>query len=157
MLKEHGITIVKNTFLADGRVIYEDGFKNRVVARREEAPPGMDKFFIRLMFDDKNIKAAPLYVTIPTKDGESGQMLHLDYLNGHERKGKDIDSGIDMLTLLVQRWINLLYDIKFLQADPKLLQKAYEGATDEDIAYTKYHYISDYEELSELIEAIKPK
>ena len=153
MLSEHGITLEKNNFLERGVCTYSDTYGNKVVARREDSDKG-EKFCIRLKFADENVKAAPLYVTVPITDGSTGQMLHLDYCDGAVHNGPDIDSAVEMYTFLLQRWIDLMYDINFVHADPKYLLRANEGATMADVAYTKYTYLSKYEELSELIKVI---
>ena len=138
---ESVITLRKNNLMQNGICIYEDQFGNSVFMQKEDdKKDGTSSFVAKLRFSDKSIKAEPLKVTIPVKDDEMGTMLHLDFHEG-QRTGEDIDSAIDMYTKIVQRWINLLYDIAILKAP----------LSGESEAKERFDKLSEYDELKEFI------
>lgn len=138
------ITLRKNTLMRDGICIYEDEYGNSVFMQKDTTKDYSFDFVAKLRFKDKNVKAKPLNISIPIKEGdEDGAMLHLDYLDGVEHSGEDIDSAIEMYTLIVQRWINLMYDMVALK--PSLAMH------DEGRAKECLEKLAEYEELSEAI------
>ena len=155
MLKDEGINIKKNEFTRTGVVIYEDSFGNTVFCRRESEGDGKSEVFTaKLRFADKDYKTEPLKVSVPVLTGEQGKMLHVDYPEGRSLSEDHAQSGIKMYTFIVQRWIDLLSDIRFLSTDPKIYQRLDKNFTPEVVSQNKYMTISEYEELSEILGAI---
>ncbi|MBP3279392.1 MAG: hypothetical protein J6M44_10600 [Butyrivibrio sp.] len=134
------IKLRKSNLMGDGICIYEDQYGNSVFMKKEDSKDSGEEFVAKLRFKDKSIKAKPITVTVPVKDDEMGTMLHIDYLEG-EKAGDEIDSAIDMFTKVMQRWINLMYDIAMLRAPSS-------GEAD---AKARLEKLSKYEELSDFI------
>ncbi|MCR5671455.1 MAG: hypothetical protein K6G10_10655 [Butyrivibrio sp.] len=137
---ETPIMLKKNTLMENGICIYEDLFGNTVFMQKK-GDDDKTSFVAKLRFKNEKIKAQPLYITIPVSDDEKGTMLHLDYLDGAEKSGEDIDSAIKMLTQVVQRWINMMYDINAMKI----------GVDSEKTAKERLESLSEYEELSDLV------
>ena len=140
MLKDHGYSLKKNTFAQDGICIYEDGFGNTVFCKNESDDAGY-RFTAKLRFADENVKAEPLHISIPMVDDSEGANLHLDFLDGKEHGGEDIQGAIEMYTFIVQRWIDLMYDIAALRI----------GVQDDKDARKRLDNLADYEEIDEVV------
>ena len=138
------ITLRKNTIMQDGICIYEDQYKNSVFMQKEADKDGRSSFVAKLRFNDKNIKAAPIKLSIPVENDTDGTMLHLDFMDGANREGDDIDCAIDMFTKIMQRWINLMYD----------LAPIHPALASEEAAKDRFEKLSQYEELSDVLSEI---
>nr|WP_297765934.1 hypothetical protein [uncultured Butyrivibrio sp.] len=158
-LESRGISVRKNTFTNDGIIIYEDRCGNSVFCQRENIDKkGTYDFKARVRFADKNVKADTIHISIPIEEGVEGQSLKLNYLDGRVHDGEDVAAAIEMYTFVLQRWIDLMYDISFLQTDVRVHAKALglddSKATLEEIAKAKLDQISEYEEISDAIGGI---
>ncbi len=158
-LSNKGISVRKNTFTTDGIIIYEDRYGNSVFCQRENTDKeGTYDFKARVRFSDKNVKAETIHISIPIEEGIEGQNLKLNYLDGRVHDGEDVAAAIEMYTFILQRWIDLMYDISFLQTDARVLARAAGLGTDkmslESVAKAKLDQISEYEEISDVISGI---
>ena len=141
--------LTKNLFLENNKCWYKDEYGNTAIIIRREAG-----FTAKIRFVDKTVSAPPLQVNVPAKEGENGAFLKLNYLDGKDNKGVDVSGGIDNFTKLIQRWIDMLYDISFLSTNNAFLQKANENVSEEDIAQYKMQLIGNYEELKPVLNAV---
>ena len=153
MLKDSGIFIKRNDFLSQGIIVYEDTYGNSVFMKREQEKD-REGFVAKFRPSDKNVKAESIHVGVPIKSTDEGTMLHLDYLDGVIHDGEDVKAGISMFTELVQRWINLMYDIRFMQSNNKFLLRTNDGCTEDDICRFKLMQLGQYEELKAIMELV---
>lgn len=149
MLKDLGINIKKNDFLNQGIVIYEDSYGNSVFMKREFGD-NKEGFVAKLRPADKNVKAESIHVSVPVADDEMGTNLQLHFLDGQQHNGEDMSSAIRMFTEVMQRWINIMYDIRFMQTDNKMLLRANQNLSEEDVCRYKLMQLGEYEELQSL-------
>ena len=136
----------KNEFI-NGKCWYKDEYGNTAIMIRKETG-----FTAKIRFNDKSVTAKPFPVNVPPDD-ENGSDLHLDFPPGALEK-EDIKNGIKNFTSLVQHWIDMLYDIKFLDCSAKFIQNANPGATVDDVNITKMERLSQNEELTPLISSV---
>ena len=102
---------------------------------------------------DKRVKLAPLSVTFPLKD-LSGTNLDIEYRDGVDKEEAFIKNGLNGFIELVQRWIRMHGDIRYMGADTKMLMKC-AGSTDEvGVCQTKMRAVAKYEELQPAIDAV---
>ncbi len=158
-LESRGISVRKNTYTADGIIIYEDRYGNSVFCQRENTDKkSAYDFKARVRFADKNVKADTIHISIPIEEGVEGQSLKINYLDGRVHDGEDVAAAIEMYTFILQRWIDLMYDISFLQTDVRVLAKAIglndDRASLEGLAKSKLDQISEYEEISDVVSGI---
>ncbi|MCR5481249.1 MAG: hypothetical protein K6F52_00420 [Clostridia bacterium] len=131
--------LAKNLYTKNGRCIYEDDRQNSVFAKRTE-----DGFVIRLRFSDRNIKTKPLYISVPVKKQEEGSSLHVDYPSYIDYDAQ-IGSVIDDFTDLVNRWINMVYDMMILESHKGM---------DAGILSADIEKLKIYEEMEGVISAV---
>ena len=131
--------LVKNLYTENGRCVYEDAEHNSVFVKRTE-----EGFVIKLRFNDKNIKTKPLYINIPIKNDEEGSSLHVDYPSYIDYSAK-IEPIIGRFTELVNRWINMVYDMMILESHKGM---------DSAILSADIEKLKEYEELQGLITAM---
>ena len=152
MLKDNGIILKKSAFYTEGICIYEDEHGNSVFCKREDnEKPNEQSFKAKLRFANSSVKAGTIHVTVPVIDGTEGQNLSIDYPSGTDLESEDIQAGIKLYTFILQRWIDIMYDILFSKADVELIQRANEGAEKEDVAREQLSRLADYEELSDVV------
>ena len=130
--------LAKNLYTKNGRCIYEDDNQNSVFAKRTE-----DGFVIRLRFNDKNIKTKPLYISIPIKEAEEGSSLHVDYPSYVDYETQ-IGSVVGDFTAIVNRWINMVYDMMILESHKGM---------DASILSADAEKLKEYEEMQDVIAA----
>ncbi len=147
-LSEHGIEITRNDFCSSGVCKYKDSYDNSVFARRTD-----DGFVVKLRFADKEVKAEPIYVSVPIKEDEEGTTLHLDYPGHKNLETEDIQKAIYMLTVITQHWINMLLDIRCLGIDNQAVAES-NNMTIEDVAKIKVTSLYEYEELTDLVNSV---
>ncbi len=141
--------IKENTFMQRGIVKYEDEHGNKAFFRRE----GERGFVGKLRFLDKSVKTSPLAVFVPIKENEKGQNLHVETDDGTKLERKDIVGGIDNFTILVQRWIDIMYEIYTLN-NLSYIKEANPSFTDKEVWEKKIEEMSQYEELKNAINSI---
>jgi hypothetical protein len=148
--------INQNDFLTQGRVTYIDDCGNTAFFKRDADKPF--KFVGKIRFANKNVSAEPMYVEVPIPDGTLGDTLRMKYKDGIDHHlDADIAEGIDGFTVLVNRWIDIMYDIIHSTIDQNMLigylKDSAPGLTDEDVAREKMSRLSLYEELHPAIKA----
>ena len=134
---------------------YKDEYGNTCYMRRSESG-----IVAKLRFADKRVTAPSLEISFPPKDDEFGVYLTLS-CDGEEvgqefldNLSDDISTGIQGFTEVLQRWMQMLYDIKFLEFDNSILLGANEGMTIDDVYREKFDRISHYEELAPVVDTV---
>lgn len=138
--------LIKNELINTGKCWYEDEYNNTVFIRKNN-----DNFVARIRFNDKNVVAKPFKVCIPLSEDNFGDTLCVDFHNGDVQEREDIKCGIDGFTTLIQKWIQMLYDFKFLDIKNELLKVANPELNDFEINEEKLRRIRQYEEINGLI------
>ena len=141
--------ISKNMFFENNNCNYIDEYQNKVFIRRTE-----DGFVAKLRFADENIKAAPLNVSLFSGEMKEGDNLHLEFKEHGILEKEDVKKGIGNFTELINYWIKMLYDIKFLDMKDSYFMNANPGITREEIAEHKYSLLLQYKELEVLLKTI---
>lgn len=140
----------KNELLNNGKCWYRDEYDNTAFMFRKEKG-----FTAKIRFKDKMITAEPLHINVPPTD-EEGANLRMNYPPGALER-EDISSGIESFTVLVQHWIDMLYDIQFLGCSEEFLKKVSPGATTDDVNYHKLGRLVEHEELKSLVSSVFEK
>ena len=149
-IKDGGVILSKNTFMKNGICEYSDVYKNVVFAKRLEN----DRFVVKLRFANKDITSNPIYVDPHNLDESDGTYLHIDCKNGASQDSEENQSGIQMLTFIIQRWIGMFKDIRFLQTDNEMLMRMNKELSVEDIYAYKVSNLTEYEELNDVIRGV---
>ena len=149
-MNDGGIILSKNTFMKNGICEYSDVFKNVVFAKRQEN----DRFVVKLRFANKDITSNPIYIDPHNLGEDDGTYLHIDCKNGASQDSEECKSGIEMLTFVIQRWIGMFKDIKFLQTDNEMLLKMNNELSIEDVYNYKVSNLAGYEELNDVIRGV---
>lgn len=136
--------LTKNEFLEKGKCEYQDQYENIIVVARKEDNSG---FWTRIKFADKRVTAKVINIKMPIEDFSGGNMLHLDYTRDVDLNSPNIQSGIQGLTELIDRWIDMLYDIKRLEMNNAWIIKENPGMTEDNVAQWKLSQLANYEEL----------
>ncbi len=134
--------LTTNRFLTEGMCKYEDEHGNRLFVKRND-----DGFVAKLRFSDPSVKAQPLYVALPVKEGTKGQYLHIDYHDGSKKATPDVGDAIQGFMEIVNRWIKMLDAVTFMQINPEIVKKFNPKASEKDIANYKLMQIKEFEEL----------
>ena len=140
-----------NEFIDKGICKYIDAYGNTAFMKRTS-----DGFTAKIRFANSNIKASPLNILVPpvAENGEDGTYLHLDYLDGIDHNTDDVNAGISEFTELIQHWIQMLYDIKFMDFNNNILKRANTNASLEDIYMHKISLLQQYEELVPFLSSV---
>ncbi len=139
--------ITENRMLENSTCRYEDPDGNRAYFEKTE------KGFVgRIRFKDKRVRMESLVVEFPIKDME-GANLNISYHDGISKDEPFIQNGIDGFIVLVQRWIRMCGDIRYLAADLQTLQ-ALKGMNEKAINQNRMLAITQYEELHPVVDAV---
>jgi len=134
---------------------YRDEYGNTCFMKR-----GENCIIAKLRFSDTRISAEKLVIPFPPKEGDLGVSLFLQ-CDGREVDQTFLDNlkpeteaAIGYFTTIIQRWIQMMYDISFLSVDNNILLQANETASLEDVYHTKFEAIRVYEELQPVISSV---
>lgn len=137
----------KNDLLNSGKCWYRDEHGNTAFIVRKE-----NSFTAKIRFNDKSVKAKPLKINVPPVN-EDGANLQMNFPAGALER-KDVKSGIEGFTSLVQHWIDMLYDIKFLECSNEWLVNQNPGASEDDANAFKMQRLAENEELRPMISTV---
>lgn len=131
--------LANNLYTKNGRCIYEDENNNSIFAKRTD-----NGFVIKLRFKNDKIKTKPLYIDIPLKNEDEGTSLHVDYPSFIDYE-KEVSTVIASFTDIVNRWINMVYDMMILESHKGM---------DVGILNSDIEKLKEYEEMEDIISAI---
>lgn len=140
--------LLKNNFIDGSYCTYVDEYNNKAYMRRENG------FIVaRLRFADATVKADTMHIPFPIGETLKGDTMHLTYSDKRVLDKQEIKSGIDNFTQLINYWINLLYDIKLLDAGSDIIRQISDIGTmnEEQVAEYKLSRLRPYGELKGLL------
>ncbi len=144
--------ITDNQIIKSGKCWYRDEYGNTAFFHKKS-----NQFTARLRFMNPNVKALPITVDVLSQNDDiQGVNLNIEYKNNVDKHTDDIASGIQGFAFLVQKWVDMMHDIEFLEADYNLLAKIVaqnrdKPLTKEELAEFKINLLSEYDELKDLV------
>ncbi len=137
--------------IVNNKVWYEDEFENTLFIKRKE-----NGFVAKIRFKDKSVKSKPIEVDVDQIKIDGGVNLNFEYPSGRSQYDEDISAGIQGLTEIVQRWTEMINDLKFINNAAEFLpfiraQYMKEDVSAEEVASYKMAIMNQYEELGAVL------
>lgn len=141
------IELIKVDYLNNQTCYYKDQHGTELRVQRKSD----SLISLKLRFKDKNIKADPYYIHLPVK--EDASPLNLRFENGAGNNKDVIDTALDMALKVGQHWIDMMYDLAYLNTDSQVIAMA-RGVDAETVSKEKLDKLVDYPELKEITGAL---
>ncbi len=142
----------KNDFFEKGFCRYIDEHGNKAFFQRDEGTVS-DGFTMRVRLVEDGIKVEPVHIAMPVPFDYKGTELKLHFSNDsvytHSSK-----VGIEGVTFLLQRWIDMLKAIDYASCDNAMVIKSCPELTEEDVEIRKLAALLQYEELNDVINSV---
>lgn len=139
----------KNNFIEQNTCTYIDQYGNKAFMKRKK-----DCIVAKLHFANKKVRAEAMNIKFPIDKDKEGDNIRLYYESEILLQEESVKNAIENFTMLINYWINMLYDINYLEANPAIIQAVNANASVEDISRDKLLRISQYEELGSLLKAM---
>lgn len=139
----------KNNFIAQNNCTYIDQHGNKAFMKRKK-----DCIVAKLYFFNEKVKADVMYIKFPVDKDTEGDNIKLYYESEELLQEETVKKALENFTMLINYWINMLYDINYLEANAAIIKAVNPNASVEDIGRDKLLRISQYQELGSLLKAM---
>lgn len=137
--------LIENDFLNKGKCVYKDSYGNKLqMFRKSTQDTWKQEFSAKLRFNNPNVSADALIVTLPISPEQNGSNIHLKFADGkNHANDKDIISALNMMSNVIQTWIHMLDAISSINIH-----------TTENNAKAQIEKLGEFIELKDLINGL---